>query len=85
MDKIEEGTSRLKEMSYVYSLRPNDFSQPYDIRLILRVPFCALARSKGIVGRSGLEQSGILHSQSPNDGIMKNKCCNIPFQTKHIS
>ena len=27
----------------------------------------------------------ILHSQSPNDGILKNNCCNIPFQTKHIS
>ena len=27
----------------------------------------------------------IWHSQSPNDGILKNNCCNIPFQTKHIS
>ena len=25
------------------------------------------------------------HSQSPNDGILKNNCCNIPFQIKHIS
>ena len=27
----------------------------------------------------------ICHSHSPNDGILKNNCCNIPFQTKHIS
>ena len=25
------------------------------------------------------------HPQSPRDGILKNMCCNIPFQTKHIS
>ena len=28
---------------------------------------------------------GTGHSQSPNDGILRKNCCNIPFQTKHIS
>ena len=27
----------------------------------------------------------IVHSQSPNNGILKNNCCNIPFQTNCIS
>ena len=30
-------------------------------------------------------KDNIMHSQSPNNGILKNNCCNIPFQTKHIS
>ena len=35
----------------------------------------------------GLLWSGsrILHSQLSNDGILKNSCCNIPFQAKCIS